>query len=131
MKQIMSFCFARTTSSRLQMSGTCSSLKAIARLAASLGSARRFAARTSHGSIIAVVNVPWLTAGPKPEPQGKPEVYRTAVLNERKYLGREALWFEGSHFRAVLLALAPLQRLLVDGELAFDAVYRAIEQVDG
>ncbi|QOZ11694.1 hypothetical protein XH96_32390 [Bradyrhizobium sp. CCBAU 51765] len=37
---------------------------------------------------------------------------------------------DGSHLRAVLLALAPLQRLLVDGELAF-AVYRAVEQVDG
>ncbi|UQR61235.1 hypothetical protein LRP30_30340 [Bradyrhizobium sp. C-145] len=78
-----------------------------------------------------MVSVPWLTVGPKREPQGEPEVYRVAALNERKYLGREALWFDGSHLRAVLLALAPLQRLFVDGELAFDAVYRAIEQVDG
>ncbi|MDA9483474.1 hypothetical protein XI07_15955 [Bradyrhizobium sp. CCBAU 11445] len=38
---------------------------------------------------------------------------------------------DGLHLRAVLFALAPLQRLLVDGELAFDAVYRAVEQVDG
>ncbi|SDJ12332.1 hypothetical protein SAMN05216338_104027 [Bradyrhizobium sp. Rc2d] len=113
------------------MSGTWPSLRAIARLAASLGFARRFAARTSHGSIIAKVSVPWLTAGPKREPQGEPEFHRVAALNERKYLGGEALWFDGSHLRAVLLASAPLQRLLVDGELTFDAVYRAVEQVDG
>lgn len=126
-KQNMSSCFARTT----DLSDTCPSLKTIARLTASLGSARRFAARTSHRSILAGVNVPWLTAGAKREPQGELEFQRVVALNERKYPGRGALWFDGSHLRAVLLALAPLERLLVDGELAFDAVYRAVEQVDG
>lgn len=69
--------------------------------------------------------------GPTREAQGKPEFHPVAALNERKYLGRKAIWLDGSHLRAVLLALTPPQRLLVDGELAFDAVYRAVEQVDG
>ncbi|WP_271612312.1 hypothetical protein, partial [Bradyrhizobium sp. CCBAU 21362] len=52
-------------------SGTCASVSAIVRLAASLGSARRLAEKKSHGSIIAAVSVPWLT--------------------ERKYLGHSAV----------------------------------------
>jgi len=113
------------------MSGTCSSLRAIARLAASLGSARRFAARTSHGSIIAVVSVPRLTVGPK----RKPKVSRSSIASRHSMsVSTSAVRRSGSTDRTsepFYSRWAPLQRLLVDGELAFDAVYRTVEQVDG
>ena len=54
-----------------------------------------------------------------------------AALDQRDAFGRQALEFDRSHFRAVLLALALALRLLVVVELAFDAVSGTMEQVDG
>ena len=39
----------------------------------------------------------------------QPASHPSPALGERKYLAHEALWFEDSHFRAVLLALIPPQ----------------------
>ena len=59
------------------------------------------------------------------------ELQAVAALDQRDAFGRQALEFDRSHFRAVLLALALLLRLLVVVELAFDAVDGTMEQVDG
>ncbi len=58
------------------------------------------------------------------------ELHAVAALDQRDALGRETLEFDRAHFRAVLLALTLLLRLLVVVELASDAVDGAVEQVD-
>lgn len=58
------------------------------------------------------------------------EFQAVAALDQRDALSSEALEFDRSHFRAVLLALALMLRLLVVVELAFDAIDGAMEQVD-
>lgn len=58
------------------------------------------------------------------------EFQAVAALDQRDAFGRQALEFDRSDFRAVLLALTPLLRLLVIIELTTDAVETAMEQVD-
>lgn len=61
-----------------------------------------------------------------------PEQFQAiAALDQREAFGRQALEFDRSHFRAVLLALALILRLFVVIELPFDAVEGPMEQVDG
>ena len=51
-------------------------------------------------------------------------------LDKRVALGRQSLQFDGADLRAVLGLLAAALRLLVVVELAFDAIDRAVEEVD-
>ena len=50
------------------------------------------------------------------------EFQAVAALDQRDAFGRQALEFDRSHFRAVLLALTLVLRLLVVVEVAFDAI---------
>ena len=54
-----------------------------------------------------------------------------AAFDQRDAFGRQALKFDRSHFRAVLLALALALRLFVVVKLALDAVGGTMEEVDG
>ena len=51
-------------------------------------------------------------------------------LDQRVALGRQSLQFDGADLRAVLGLLASALRLLVVVEFAFDAIDRAVEEVD-
>ncbi len=52
------------------------------------------------------------------------------ALDQRDAFGCQALEFDRSHFRAVLLALALVLRLLVVVELAANAVCSAVKEID-
>ena len=59
------------------------------------------------------------------------ELQAIAALDQRNAFGRQALEFDRSHFRAVLLVLALALRLFVVVEFAFDPVRSTVEQIDG
>ena len=93
-------------------------------------SARRLAAMKSRESIIAAVSVRWLTSDPDRGRQDEPvwsfkaldglvaeKFQAVAALDQRDAFGRQALEFDRSHFRAILLALALALRLFVVVEL--------------
>ena len=107
-------------------------------------SARRLAARKSRLSIIAEVSVRWLTIDPERGRQAEPvwtlevlgglvakELHAVAALDQRHALGGEALQFDRADLRAVLFLLTAPLRLLVVVEFALDAIYGAVEEVDG
>ena len=54
-----------------------------------------------------------------------------AAFDQRDAFGRQALEFDRSHFRAILLALAFALRLFVVVKLAIDSVCGTVEEVDG
>ena len=53
-----------------------------------------------------------------------------AALDQRDAFGRQALEFDRSYFRAILLALALALRLLVAVEFTFNPISGTMEQVD-
>src|SRR5262245_6960568 len=59
------------------------------------------------------------------------EFQAVAAFDQRDAFGRQALEFDRSYFRAVLLALALALCLFVVVELAFNTVSCTMEKVDG
>ena len=59
------------------------------------------------------------------------QLQAVAALNERDAFGRQALEFDRSFFRTILLALALALSLLVVVELAINSFCSAMEETDG